>query len=130
VTNVKYFKSYKETNKNDKMENTSAALFISLSLVIFGISYYYFTTRHKERMEIIERGLNPDHFKGHSDFLPLLLIFGIISIGLALGIATGTWLSLLYPLQKIAVISFCIFLGLGLALISSYTILKKMQKRD
>lgn len=112
------------------MESTSAALFISISLVIFGISYYYFTTRHKERMEIIERGLDPNHFKGQSDFLPLLLILGIISIGLALGIATGTWLSLLYPPQKIAIISFCIFLGLGLALISSYAVIKKMQKKD
>lgn len=112
------------------MENTSAALFISISLVIFGISYYYFTTRHKERMEIIERGLNPNHFKGQSDILPLLLILGIISIGIALGIVTGTFLSILYPLQKIAIISFCIFLGLGIALISSYTVLKKLRKRD
>jgi hypothetical protein len=112
------------------MESTSAALFISISLVIFGISYYYFTTRHKERMEILERGLHPNHFKGQSDSLPLLLILGIISIGLALGVATGTWLSLLYPLQKIAIISFCILLGLGLALISSYAVLKKMRKRD
>lgn len=112
------------------MESTSAALFISISLVIFGISYYYFTTRHKERMEILERGLAPDHFKGQSNFLPLLIVLGILSIGIALGIAAGTWLSILFPLQKLAIISVCVFLGLGIALISSYALLKKMQKRD
>lgn len=112
------------------MESPSAALFISISLVIFGISYYYFTTRHKERMEIIERGLDPYYFKGQSDFLPFLLILGIISIGIALGIATGAYLSILYPLQKMAIVSFCIFFGLGLSLISAYAVLRKMRKKD
>ncbi|RWU10643.1 DUF6249 domain-containing protein [Pedobacter chitinilyticus] len=112
------------------MESTSAALFISICLVIFGISYYYFTTRHKERMEIIERGLDPHHFKGQSEFSSWLLILGIVSIGIALGIATGTWLSLIFPQQKIAIFCFCIFLGLGLALISCGALLKNMRKKD
>ncbi|UIR56659.1 hypothetical protein LZQ00_02315 [Sphingobacterium sp. SRCM116780] len=111
------------------MESTSAALFISISLVIFGISYYYFTTRHKERMEIIARGLAPDHFKGQSNPLPFLLILGIISIGIALGIAAGVTISFFFPLQKLEIIIFCVFLSLGIALISSYVLLKQIQKR-
>lgn len=107
------------------MQSTSAALFISISLVVFGISYYYFTTRHKERMEILERGLKPDYFKGQSDFRPLLLVIGIISIGISLGIVSGTMLNVLFPLQKLTLMMTCIFLGLGVALITSFYLLKK-----
>lgn len=112
------------------METTSAALFISISLVIFGISYYYFTTRHKERMEILERALPPDYFKGQSDFSPLLLVLGIISIGVSLGIVCGTLLSDLFPIHHVHLMIISIFLGLGIALIISYFLIRKKQKKD
>ncbi|WP_316838878.1 DUF6249 domain-containing protein [Pedobacter gandavensis] len=110
------------------METTSAALFISISLVVFGISFYYFTTRHKERMEIIAKGLSPDHFKGQTNLLPYLLILGMTSIGIALGIAAGTVVSNILQLEKLLTITFFVFIGLGIALISSYALLKRMQK--
>lgn len=112
------------------METTSAALFIAISLVVFGISYYYFTTRHKERMEIIARGLPADHFKGQTNLLPFLLILGMISLGVAFGVAAGAAASTLLQLNKSITIIFCVFLGLGIALISSYVLLKRMQKKD
>lgn len=112
------------------METTSAALFISVSLVVFGISYYYFTTRHKERMEILERGLAPDYFKNQSNFLSLLLVLGICSIGVASGIAGGLALGDYFPTQKFIVIGFSVFAGLGIALIISYAVLKKTLKKD
>lgn len=111
-----------------KMETTSAALFISISLVVFGISYYYFTTRHKERMEILARELSPDHFKGQNNLLPYLIILGMTSIGIAVGIAAGISLSTVLQLDKALTITFSIFFGIGIALILSYTVLKRMQK--
>jgi hypothetical protein len=112
------------------METTSAALFISVSLVVFGISYYYFTTRHKERMELIEKGLAPDYFKNQSNFLPLLLVLGLSSIGIGLGLAGGLVLGDFYPTQKFLVIGLCIFTGLGTALISSYLILASIKRKQ
>ncbi|PUV23026.1 DUF6249 domain-containing protein [Sphingobacterium athyrii] len=112
------------------METTSAALFISISLVVFGISYYYFTTRHKERMEIIERGLSPDYFKNQSKFLPMLLVLGFSSVGVALGLAAGLALGDLFPTQKFLAVGICIFMGLGLALITSYFALKNTPKKE
>lgn len=79
-------------------------------------------------MEIMERGLNPNHFKGQSDFSPLLLVLGIISIGIAIGIMAGIWLSTLYPSHGKSTTIFCILLGLGLALISAYAMLKKRNR--
>lgn len=116
--------------KQINMGTTSAALFISISLVVFGISYYYFTTRHKERMEIIAKGLSPDHFKGQNSLLPLLLILGMTSFGIAFGVAAGAAVSILFQFEKLITITICVFIGLGIALISSYTLLKRMHKKN
>lgn len=111
------------------MEITSAALFIAVSLVVFGISYYYFTTRHEERMTLIEKGLAPDYFKDNSSYLPFLLILAIVSIGISLGILAAALLrslnldgmgEFLFPLL--------IFLFLGISLLVAYFILRRMQR--
>jgi hypothetical protein len=107
------------------MQLTSAALFISIALVIFGISYYYFTTRHKERMTILEKGLPPDFFKGNINILPFLLLLGIVSIGIAVGLLTGALLkSLAIPGIHDFVFAFSIFLCLGISLLVGYGVLK------
>lgn len=114
--------------KTIQMETTSAALSIAISLVVFGISYYYFTSRHKERMEILERGLAPNYFKKQAPTLSIILLLGICSLGIALGIATGYYLSSLYSLEKFITISATVFLGLGIALLITYALLKNIQK--
>jgi hypothetical protein len=113
------------------MEVTSVALFISISLVVFGISYYFFTTRHKERMAIIETGQSPDLFKKKGQWLYFLLTLGIISIGIALGILIGAVLEPMVNLHGFWIMSISIFLFLGLSLICCYFILKsKFRKED
>jgi hypothetical protein len=108
------------------MKTTSAALFISVSLVVFGIGYYYFTTRHKERMAIMEKGLSPDIFKGLNNYLPLLLTLGIVSIGISAGIAVGYLLHDWLSAGAIYAVPFSIFFFLGISLLASYVILKRM----
>ncbi|MBC8153788.1 MAG: hypothetical protein H7Z72_12830, partial [Bacteroidetes bacterium] len=92
------------------MQITSAALLISIALVVFGIAYYFFTTRHKERMAIIERGLSPDLFKGQANYLRFILMLGIISIGIATGILTGAIIAPWVSIHEVWVMSICIFL--------------------
>lgn len=112
------------------MEITSAALLIAVSLTVFGISYYFFTTRHRERMALLEKGLPPDFFKDANNYLPMLLMLGIVSIGISAGTGAGALLrsieiegvnGLAFPLM--------IFFFLGISLIVSYFILKKLQKK-
>jgi hypothetical protein len=113
------------------MEVTSAALFISISLVVFGISYYYFTTRYKERIAILEKGLSPDFFKGSTNYLPLILTLGIVSIGISLGIVVGAFLnSLEIEGTRHLMLPFAIFLFLGISLVVSYFILKAIQRKQ
>lgn len=111
------------------MEITSAALSISIALVIFGISYYFFTTRHKERMTLIQKGLPPGYFKNSTNYLPLILTLGAVSIGISLGIIAGALFKLL-PNNALSAFAFpfTIFLFLGISLLVSYFILKRMSK--
>lgn len=113
------------------MQLTSAALFISIALVIFGISYYYFTTRHKERMTILEKGLPPDYFKGKIEILPLLLMLGFISIGIAIGLLIGALLSsLVIPgVNNDLKFIFSIFLCLGISLLVGYAVLGSRSRK-
>jgi hypothetical protein len=112
------------------MEITSASLFISVALVVFGISYYYFTTRYKERMTIIEKGLPPDFFKGGTNYLLFILLLGIVSIGIALGAVTGSFLrSLDIEGIKDLILPSTIFLFLGISLLVSYFVLKGIDKK-
>lgn len=112
------------------MEVTSAALFISISLVVFGIAYYFFTTRHKERMAIIETGQSPDLFKKQGQWLYFLLTLGIVSIGIAFGILTGAVIQPMVDLNGFWVMSISIFFFLGISLILCYYILKSKFKKE
>lgn len=108
------------------MQITSAALFIAISLVVFGISYYYFTTRHRERMTLLEKGLPPDYFKNSVGYLPFLLVLGIISIGIALGILTATFLkSSGLLISADFVLPASVFIFLGISFLVSYYVLRR-----
>lgn len=98
---------------------------ISLSLSFFGIVYYYLTTRFRERMALIEKGLAPTFFTKPSGYLPLLLLLGVLSMGIAAGIAAGAFLNSLVGSQGY-VYPATIFFFAGLSLVIAYYILKAL----
>jgi hypothetical protein len=73
---------------------------ISLALCFFGTVYYYLTTRPKERMVLIEKGLAPTFFARPRGCLPLVLLLGVLSMGIAAGIAVGAYLATLVGSQS------------------------------
>lgn len=76
------------------MENSflGSTLFIFLIILMlitsFGIFYLYFTTRNRERMALIEKGMDPN--LANSDFW---LIVALIAIGIPLGLLFSDWIS-------------------------------------
>jgi hypothetical protein len=115
------------------MQDTTADLFLSMSIVfaLFGVAYYYLTTRYKERIAILEKGLPRDYFKYNSNYLPFILLLAIVSIGIAAGIITGAFLeSLEIDGFSNAMLPFALFLFLGLSLMVSYFVLKAIQKKN
>jgi hypothetical protein len=114
------------------MEPTSAAVFmtLALALVLFGTSYYYLTTRHKERLALLEKGLPPTAFHRPGAYLPFVLLLGLICMGLAAGIAAGAFLRAL-PLANSQEYAYpgAIFFFLGLSLVVAYHVLKNLPPR-
>lgn len=110
------------------MEITTVALLMSVSLAVFGVAYYYITTRHRERMAILERGLPSDFFRSSASMLPLLLALGIICIGVCLGILAALCARSLEVFRDDDMASVAIlFLFLGASMIVSYYVLRKIQ---
>ncbi|MGI4736785.1 MAG: DUF6249 domain-containing protein [Janthinobacterium lividum] len=110
------------------MENSFAAaipIAISVTLSGFGIAYYYLTTRSKERLALIEKGLAPTSFAQSKSYLPLLLLLGVLSMGIAVGIAAGAMLTRLVGSQSY-VYPATVFFFAGLSLVVAYYLLKAL----
>ncbi|HEY5369993.1 MAG TPA: hypothetical protein VIJ75_13500 [Hanamia sp.] len=104
------------------MNNLSSISFFFILLIIlalltvFGIAYLYITSKTKERLALIEKGMDPN--LARSDFW---LQVGIIAGGAAFGLIAGDLMPGKYgPLVAI------FFAGAGLVL---YNIIKKNKSR-
>lgn len=87
---------------------------------LFGIIYVSITTRHRERMAMIEKGADPSLFRNPNRRGFNTMKLGLLSVGIAVGILSGSILhnSFLNLPEEVANFSM-IFLFGGLALILS-----------
>ena len=89
---------------------------------IFGICYLYFTSRTRERLALIERGLDPGFFRPRRT----LLKYGLVIFSVMFGITIGDLIPFRYPIG----VPLGVMLG-GLSLIVYYFIIEKqLNKRD
>jgi hypothetical protein len=98
--------------------------------LVFGSFYIFFTTRNKERLALIEKGANPELFKSKAEPNSGHAIFklGLFSIGIALGIVAGYFLSAA-GMNEVAAYFSMIFLFGGIGLVVSYLLQKKLEKK-
>ena len=110
---------------------------IALALSMFGVLYTYLTYRNKERMALIESGLDIDFFRRSTRRQSIFLLsFGLIFIGFSLGVLVGFFFEkyLLinynpndyrnYPQAYIGMIT----LFTGMAMLIAYWISKRINK--
>jgi hypothetical protein len=106
---------------------------ISLFLMIFGITYLYFSTRHKERLSLIEKGVDASIFFSpkSSSTIPVWKIvnlnLALVSMGIGLGVILGGILAELTVIGDSAYPA-CIFLLSGLGLLYGFFQIKNMDK--
>ncbi|QBA63588.1 DUF6249 domain-containing protein [Muriicola soli] len=110
-------------------------IFISIFLMIFGISYLYLTTRNKERLALIEKGAEASIFvkgkkEGTAPFWKVLILniaLLLLGIGLAIFIAA---LLVEIGLDEDVAYPGTIFIMAGLGLFLGFTLTKKLDKED
>lgn len=113
------------------MDLTGVIITLAFFATVFGWIYVYYTTRHRERMALIEKGGNASIFpeKNTSFFGPLsTLKLGMFLTGIALGILVGSLLATYGVMEEgIAHISM-IFLFGGLSLVLFYFYARNKEK--
>jgi len=91
-------------------------------------------TRNKERMAMIEKGMDMSLFvKKHGDEAPMkywVIKIGFLMIGIALGVVTGSLVSNNGMMSEDAAYPSLILLFGGLALVASYFVERKLRAKN
>ena len=98
---------------------------IAAFAAIFGIVYVFLMTRHRERMSMLEKGVDPSLFTSKPISTSYTLKIGMLSTGVALGILLGNLLHKTYDIERGPAFLSMVFLFGGLSLIANYMIDKK-----
>ena len=110
------------------MGNTEVLIPITMFLSAFGVLYVYFTTRHKERLTMIEKGADPSLFQTKKGKSNGSMRFGMFLIGIALGILIGNILTETTSLKEEVAYFSMIFLFGGASLVMYYMMIEKKSR--
>jgi hypothetical protein len=107
----------------------TAITFIALFAAIFGVLYVYYSTRHKERLALIEKGADASLFntgkeasKSGINWGKVTLKIGMLFMGVSLGIIVAALMSNAGILDEDANYPAMIFFFGGLSLVLFYII--------
>ncbi|MCF6279068.1 MAG: hypothetical protein L3J14_01845 [Flavobacteriaceae bacterium] len=100
--------------------------------LIFGVIYLFFSTRNKERMALIEKGVGADIFnKGNRETAPIWKVF-ILNVALLLmGIGIGIFLATIldhYTSLGDSIYPATIFTTAGIGLFAGFNMTKNLDK--
>ena len=106
---------------------------LSLFAMIFGIVYLIFSTRNRERLALIEKGVDASIFlQGKGSGVPVWKIFVVNFAFLLIGSGVGIFLALLITtytsLQDGAVYPSIIFIMAGIGLLTGFKTAKDLDK--
>ena len=106
---------------------------LSLFAMIFGIVYLFYSTRNRERMALIEKGVDASIFiKGSGKGVPAWKVFVVNLAFLLIGSGVGIFLALLITtytsLEDDAVYPSIIFIMAGVGLLAGFKTAKDLDK--
>ena len=114
----------------------AAAILIPISffLVVFAITYLYYSTRNRERMALIEKGADASIFvKGKREnaspvWKIFILNFACLLIGIGLAIFIASMMVSNFGVDTNVAYPGTIFLMAGIGLLSGFFLTKKLDK--
>lgn len=119
---------------NQKKLSIMEGVFISVSffLVVFGIIYLFLSTRNKERLALIEKGVDSGIFmKGKSNGSVgkvIILNLALLLMGIGVGVFVALLLSTYTSLNTDTIYPATIFTMAGLGLFVGFYMTKKIEK--
>ena len=99
---------------------------IGFFLALFAILYVYWTTRTKERLALIEKGMDAGIFKGECSQYALVK-WGIFLIALGLGVVAGSLLA--GVIEDVVAYFTAILVYGGVGLIVAYLVTSKLMDK-
>jgi len=104
---------------------------IAVFAMTFGIVFIIFTARNRERMAMIEKGVNPQDFmKKSKPSVYSLLKWALLLVGLGFGLFIGSLLETYTQLpEEQAYFAATLFFG-GLGLLTAFMISKKATNKE
>ncbi len=110
------------------MEEITRDLLVSIIAFagIFGIVYVFLMTRHRERMSMLEKGVDASVFVSRAGSPTLK--FGMFFVGIAFGILIGNLLQDKFGMDEGVAFLSMVFLFGGISLIVNHLIDKKNSK--
>ncbi|CAM1365916.1 DUF6249 domain-containing protein [Tenacibaculum soleae] len=111
-----------------------AIVFMFLFAVIFGIFYLFYSTRNKERLALIEKGVDAKIFmqgerkKSTLTGRVIVLNLALLLMGIGLGIFLGLLIDTYSSIDEEAVYPAMIFLMAGLGLFTGFNLTKRLDK--
>jgi hypothetical protein len=111
------------------MQEVTRDLFVSIAAFagIFGIVYVFLMTRHRERMSMLEKGVDSSVFMSKNNTKSQTLKFGMLCVGIAVGILIGNVLAESYFFDDSVAFLSMVFLFGGLSLILNFIIDRKIK---
>lgn len=106
-------------------------IFFCIFAAIFGIAYLHYSTRNKERLALIEKGMDAGIFKQSKETPPtwkvFILNFALLLMGIGLGILIALILEPMFGHNE-ALYPAIIFFMAGAGLLTGFFLTKKLVK--
>ncbi|HLO60715.1 MAG TPA: DUF6249 domain-containing protein [Bacteroidales bacterium] len=108
---------------------TAVMFFLTFFGSIFGVAYFYFTTRNRERLALIEKNADASIFKIEpvNVFKKFSIKLGMLFMGGGIGVLVGNILTVSTRLEEPVAYMSMIFLFAGAGLVSSYFVARKVK---
>jgi hypothetical protein len=138
---VTEFRSMRQKSKLIQNKMEAAFVFVVFFLSVFGVFYLYITTRNRERMAMIEKGVDPALFAsarlpkvnngGAISRVKFTLKAGMFIIGIGIGFVVSVFFNEtidhnVYPLLVMGIIFIC---G-GAGLVSGFYMGRSLEKKE